>query len=1052
MFSIFLSMFAVQSHAHDIQVKNADGVTIYYVWTNNKTELAVSYRGNYSGSESYKGDVVIPESVIYEGNAYPVTSIGEEAFYCCVELTSVTIPNGVTSIGKQAFVSCDNLNSVIIPNSVASIGDYAFDGCLHLVSIIIPNGVTRIGKRTFAYCPRLTSITIPNSVTSIGYEAFYRSSGFMSIVIPNSVTSIEDKAFCECCSLISVIIPNSVTSIGEWAFNGCTGLNSVTIGNGVTYIDNGTFGNCTSLTSVTFGDNVTSFGGQVFADCKSLTSIVIPNGMTDISNYVFSGCTGLISVTIPNSVTSIDGGAFYGCSSLTCISIPNSVTKIGYRSFYGCSGLTSVVIPNSVISIGEKAFYGCSGLASITIPKNVASIGEGAFGGCDLSTLTVDEGNSFYDSRDNCNAIIRTATNTLVAGCMNMTIPNSITSIGGCAFSGCTGQTTINIPNSVTQIGKGAFSDCKSITSMVIPNSVTSISEEVFKGCTGLISIILPNNVSYIGAHAFDGCSNLIDIIIPNGVTYIGESAFSDCTALTSITIPNRATMINSAIFSGCNELKEVIWLLESIQPTISLNIFSGCPIKSATLKVPENSINLYKHYEPWSGFGIIVGNSVDKEAANEVVAKIDVIGEVVYTDVSKALIDAARSAYNNITNAQKALVTNSETLITAEATYADLKITADNKFAADIVIANINAIGKVVYTDASKTLIDVARLTYNALTEAQKLLVTNAGILTSAEAMYEVLRVDNEAANSVIVKINAIGEVTYSDASKALIDAASEAYNALTDVQKTLVANLETLTTAETTYIDLKTAVENHTVANAVIVNINAIGKVVYTDASKALIDVARESYNALTDAQKALVTNLETLITAEATYADLKTSADNQTVADIVIANINAIGEVTYTDASKTLIDAARESYNNLTDAQKTLVTNIETLNNAETTYTVLKKAADAQIVADAVVANINAIGEVTYTDASKNLIDAARMAYDALSYAQKALVTNVEVLIAAETKYEELQQMTTSINVISADEAENTWYDLSGRKLSQKPVAKGVYILNGKTVFIK
>lgn len=242
-------------------------------------------------------------------------------------------------------------------------------------------------------------------------------------------------------------------------------ISSVTIGNSVTSIGEYAFYDCSSLTSVTIGNSVTSIGENAFERCRSLASIEIPNSVTRIGNNAFFYCTGLITIEIPNSVTSMGIVAFRGCTALTSVTIGS--TNIGDNAFSECSNLTSVTIGNNVTSIGHYAFNECNSLTSIEIPDNVTSIGGGIFSDCSaLSNIVVENSNSVYDSRNNCNAIIETASNMLIAGCQSTIIPNSVTYIGSSAFYKCNSLTSIEIPNSITNIGNSAFKSCGSLTTV----------------------------------------------------------------------------------------------------------------------------------------------------------------------------------------------------------------------------------------------------------------------------------------------------------------------------------------------------------------------------------------------------------------------------------------------------------------------------------------------------------------------------------------------------------------------------------------------------------
>jgi hypothetical protein len=406
----------------------------------------------------------------------------------------------VTAIGHSTFFNCKSLTSISIPDSVTTIGDSVFEWCESLTSINISKSVINIGKEIFRYCKSLTTIVVDEN------NQVYDSRDNCNAIIHTATNTL----IFGCCK---TNIPNSVTNIGNSAFE----------------------------------------------SCPSLTAITIPDSVTSIGDFAFSFCDSLASVIIPNSVVNIGEGAFRCCESLTTINIPDSVTNIRRLAFSFCKSLSSITIPNGVTTIEENAFEDCESLTSITIPASVTNIDLCAFLNCpSLTSIIVDENNKVYDSRENCNAIIHTETDTLIAGCQNTIIPQSVINIGTCAFGKCSTLTTISIPDSVENIAEYAFYKCKSLSEINIPYSVTTIGSSAFEDCESLTSISI-SDVPVEDEELYNQADNFFDNLgIGENLSLKINSSFARCSSLTSVLISKHTTNIGNMTFDGCESLIDI--------------------------------------------------------------------------------------------------------------------------------------------------------------------------------------------------------------------------------------------------------------------------------------------------------------------------------------------------------------------------------------------------------------------------------------------------------------------------------------------------------------
>lgn len=501
-----------------------------------------------------------------------VTSIGSYAFcYCSVK--SITLPFGLKHIGASAFFNCPNIQQINIPDSVEHIDPYAFSFCKGLHTVQLPSSLTLISEELFAECDNLKNLSIPDTVTEIGANAFLRCTAFILEKLPAGIKSIGDAAFANCGNIESLALPGTLESIGEAAFNG-TAIDKANFdGTPERWTAIGGDACCIAQDKIDFLEHTCDFSGWKYDEhkhwqqCTSCGKTQSEGAHTGIGDTC-SVCGAALSEALGSG--SIDGGLSWSLSRSGALTISGSGKMPDFSSVANAAPwdkqkdkIQSVVIESGVQSISGGAFSGCTALEKVSISETVTQIDLNAFGGCtSLAAFEVAEGNKAFLS---VGGVLFSADKELlrcpVGKSADYAVPSGTVAIAGGAFKDCAKLESLVIPDSVTAIGKSAFENCAALKRITLPKSIAKLEALTFSGCAALAEIALPDSVKTLGEKVFSGCAALKSVKIPAEVTVIPAEAFFGCSSLESITIPKNVSHINERAFDGCTALKKVDYL-----------------------------------------------------------------------------------------------------------------------------------------------------------------------------------------------------------------------------------------------------------------------------------------------------------------------------------------------------------------------------------------------------------------------------------------------------------------------------------------------------------
>lgn len=589
---------------------------LYYDLDTSNRTATVTYETK--GSNNYAllpADVVIPESVTYEGITYSVTKIGNEAFANCKMLESISVPSTVVQIGKE-----DKYSSL------------AFSGCTSLKRVRFEDGTQKLvlgasyntdyksnyGRGLFLSCP-LEEVYIGRNISYennyytfeeypqyYGYSAFYNQPNLAKVTISSTVTEIPICLFKGCSVLSNVSIHGRLTKIPAYSFDGCN-LSTLNLSNSIEEIGDYAFRNNTALTTVSLGGNIKTIGGFAFYK-TSVSSINIPNNVTIIGESCFAENTKLEKVTIGTGCKELPTNVFSGCSALASVVLNDGLETISDAAFANCKSLESISIPGTVGTIGttqtsgpdKLPFYNCASLKSVkfedgTLPLTLGVRyrdgydeleGCGLFDSCPLEEVYIGRNISYkkvgyaygYD-RDFSESPIRygysafynqpklakvTISSTVTEipaylfyknASLALTSLPKVKKIGASAFQDCSKLTTLNLGQDLQVVGNDAFNGCSNVTKLTFPDATTTIGARAFQNCSSVTEVTVGKELKTIGASAFLNCKSFTALLLPDEFTTMGESAFEDCIKLTVAKLGKSLTAVPARAFYGCKSL-----------------------------------------------------------------------------------------------------------------------------------------------------------------------------------------------------------------------------------------------------------------------------------------------------------------------------------------------------------------------------------------------------------------------------------------------------------------------------------------------------------------